>query len=294
LLIFINKEKNAPEETEEGDINTSGNGSIMRNAAMPLYYRDNINDCLLFAAKQSKTTHQGIEAYECCRLLSYVVIKAMKLPRSTGKEILEELYEFQADPTTIKTTKDPSTISIIQLARSKASDNKDCNWNWKDPKFKYSPTRSQQQPGYIGSYAMDALAMSFHCIYHTESFEGALMKCANYRGDSDSVCAVTGQIAGAIYGWSKIPKFWVDQILLWDKDDFILLRGYKLFHRRPCKNKQNVIVNVNPQVIPQVNPQVNFIVNENPRVFDDPAEETRSSLPPPNQEEEINNDHSIN
>jgi ADP-ribosylglycohydrolase len=245
---FINKEKNAPEETEEGDINTSGNGSIMRNAAVPIYYKDNLTDALLYAAKQSKTTHQGTEAYECCRLLSYVVIKAMKNPGSTGKTILEDLYEFQADSETIKTAKDTSLISIIQLARSKTGDNKDSNWNWKELKFKYSPTRSQQQPGYIGSYAMDALAMSFHCIYHTDTFEAALMKCANYRGDSDSVCAVTGQIAGAIYGWSKIPKYWVDQILQWDKDDFILLRGYKLFHKHP--RKYNTIIN--PQQI--INP----------------------------------------
>jgi len=235
---YINKESNAPEETQEGDVQTSGNGSIMRNAAIPLYYKDNLSDALTFASKQSKTTHQGIEAYECCRLLSYVVIKSLKERGSTAKQILDSLYNFEADPATIKSYKDPSLVTIIQLACSKPSNDKDYNWNWKDPHYRYSPTRSAQQPGYIGSYAMDALAMSFHCVYFTDSFEAALMKCANYRGDSDSVCAVTGQIAGAIYGWSKIPTFWVQQILKWDKDDFILLRGYKLFHRRPQKHQE--------------------------------------------------------
>lgn len=233
---FINKETDPPEETKEGDNQTSGNGSIMRNGAVPLFCKDNLQEALEYAEKQSKTTHQGIEAYECCRLLTYVVFKAMNSPPgSSAKDILEELNQFTPHPDTVHHfNNDLSKISICNLALSKTGEKE--NWNWKHPHFQYSPTRSSQQPGYIGSYAMDAMAMSFHCVYHTNTFEEALMKCANYRGDSDSVCAVTGQIAGAIYGWSKIPTNWVDTILHWDKDDFILLRGYKLLHRSPLKN----------------------------------------------------------
>lgn len=55
---------------------------------------------------------------------------------------------------------------------------------------------ARNQPGYIGSYAMDGLAMALHCVWTTTNFKDALLKCANLRGDSDSVCAVVGQIAG--------------------------------------------------------------------------------------------------
>lgn len=48
--------------------------------------------------------------------------------------------------------------------------------------------------------------MALHCVYSTTSFSEALIKCANLRGDSDSVCAVAGQIAGAFYGFQAIPK----------------------------------------------------------------------------------------
>jgi len=228
-----------PEETKQGDTATSGNGSIMRNGGIPLYYKDNLENALLYASKQSKTTHQGIEAYECCRLLTFVVIKAIKKPSAGAKFILEDLSDFKAEEKTIKAFPDIEFVSIIQLARSHQSDNPDANWNWKDPLYRYSPTRAKQQPGYIGSYAMDALAMALHCVYHTESFEAALMKCANFRGDSDSVCAVVGQIAGAIYGWNRIPGPWVSAVLHWDNDDFILLRGYKLFYNRPRVNQDS-------------------------------------------------------
>jgi ADP-ribosyl-[dinitrogen reductase] hydrolase len=58
--------------------------------------------------------------------------------------------------------------SVTCLAGSKAEEeheeNKgmdlaERNWNWRDPDFRWAPTRSKMQPGYIGSYAMDCLAM---------------------------------------------------------------------------------------------------------------------------------------
>ena len=52
-------------------------------------------------------------------------------------------------------------------------------WNWKDEKFQYSPTRTAKNPGYVGGYACDNLAMSLHCIYHTDSYETAVLRCIN-------------------------------------------------------------------------------------------------------------------
>lgn len=58
--------------------------------------------------------------------------------------------------------------------------------------------------------------MALHCLYTTNSFAEATLKAANLRGDSDSVCAVTGQLAGALYGASAIPPDWLDCIRKWD------------------------------------------------------------------------------
>ena len=84
-------------------------------------------------------------------------------------------------------------------------------------------------PGYIGSYCMDAMAMALHVVYTTNSFEDAIIKVVNLRGDSDSVGAVVGQIAGAYYGFKKIPIEWIKVIEKWDKQE-IALRGYMLCH----------------------------------------------------------------
>ena len=41
-------------------------------------------------------------------------------------------------------------------------------WSWKRDDFAYSPKRSSEQPGYIGSYCMDGLAMALHCVWTTQ------------------------------------------------------------------------------------------------------------------------------
>eukprot|EP01127_Copromyxa_protea_P024769 TRINITY_DN9938_c0_g1_i3.p1 TRINITY_DN9938_c0_g1~~TRINITY_DN9938_c0_g1_i3.p1 ORF type:complete len:358 (-),score=36.29 TRINITY_DN9938_c0_g1_i3:25-1098(-) len=218
--------------TCEGDKMTSGNGSIMRNAAIPLFYFNDKEKALRVARKQSKTTHQGYEARECCRLLTYICMKGIEQGASASKvSVLGDLSEFQT-----------TQYSVFCLANSKKeekhADNKgmdleDRNWDWKDPNFRFSVTRARRQPGYIGSYCMDALAMALHCVWTTNDFFSALIKCVNMRGDSDSFGSVSAQIAGSIYGLQGIPKFWLRTVCKWDPDYNIPLRAYKLFTHRP-------------------------------------------------------------
>ncbi|KAL0480919.1 hypothetical protein AKO1_013587 [Acrasis kona] len=65
--------------TLSGDLNTSGNGSVMRNSAIPIfYYKYGLDAAMKAAYEQSKTTHQGDEAAELCRLLTFVCFKGIQ------------------------------------------------------------------------------------------------------------------------------------------------------------------------------------------------------------------------
>jgi len=103
------------------------------------------------------------------------------------------------------------------------------NWNWKADDFRYSEKRAKSNPGYIGSYAMDALAMSFHILWSTTSFSEALLKAVNLRGDADTVGAIVGQIAGIFYGCSHIPASWKKTVTQWDNHE-IAYRAYRLYN----------------------------------------------------------------
>jgi len=102
------------------------------------------------------------------------------------------------------------------------------NWNWKTDEFKYSPYRVESNPTYIGSYAMDGLAMALHILWTTTSFSEAILKAVNLRGDADTVAAIVGQIAGCFYGCSQIPNEWKECVAQWDNHE-IALRALRLF-----------------------------------------------------------------
>ena len=214
-------------ETEAGDKNTSGNGSIMRNAAIPICFSYDMNLACEMARKQSLVTHQGIEAKECCSLLTFIIVKLLNGEKL--KDVLDNLG------TTFKT----ESKGVFHLANHKQEGNdENRNWDWTVKQYKYSPKRSHDKPGYVGSYAMDNMAMSLNTVYQTNSFEEALVRIVNIRGDADSVASVVGQIAGAYYDIETIPGDWIKAINKWDDGD-IALKGYML--ARLIEGKSSVV-----------------------------------------------------
>lgn len=67
--------------------------------------------------------------------------------------------------------------------------------------------------GYVVHTAQAAL----WAIQETNNFKDAILLAANLGDDADTVAAVTGQIAGAIYGYSAIPEEWINK-LCWEDE----------------------------------------------------------------------------
>jgi len=200
--------------TSAGDEFTSGNGSVMRNGALPLWFRDDLKAGMNAAYWQSRTTHRGEEAAELCRLLTFICVKFIN---GEGRGLLDDMSGFKSPLYTV-------TCLANGECEEPHRDNshrifgglENRRWNWRAPNFQYCRARALEQPGYIGSYAMDNVSMALHCVYTTGSFAEATLKAANLRGDSDSVAAVVGQIAGALYGASTIPEDWLSRVRRWD------------------------------------------------------------------------------
>jgi ADP-ribosyl-[dinitrogen reductase] hydrolase len=47
----------------------------MRLAPVSIAFRHNIEETLYYSACSSRTTHNGDEAKECCRLLSWILVR---------------------------------------------------------------------------------------------------------------------------------------------------------------------------------------------------------------------------
>jgi ADP-ribosyl-[dinitrogen reductase] hydrolase len=64
---------------------------------------------------------------------------------------------------------------------------------------------------------MGCYASAWQSVCATESFEDAVVHAINKGGDADTVGAVTGMIAGRLYGYDSIPQRWIDALVDHDK-----------------------------------------------------------------------------
>ena len=61
-------------------------------------------------------------------------------------------------------------------------------------------------------YVVDTLEAAVWGLITTNSFDKALLKIVNLGGDTDSIAAVAGGLAGLFYGCDAIPADWLKVI----------------------------------------------------------------------------------
>ena len=67
-------------------------------------------------------------------------------------------------------------------------------------------------------YVVDTLEAALWCVLTTSDYESAVLKAVNLGKDTDTVAAVAGGLAGALYGYDAIPEKWRNPLL---KRDYI-------------------------------------------------------------------------
>ncbi|MFS0781887.1 ADP-ribosylglycohydrolase family protein [Bacillus sp. 1P06AnD] len=87
------------------------------------------------------------------------------------------------------------------------------------------------------AYVVDTLEACFWCLLTTGSFREALIAAVELGEDTDTIAALTGGLAGILYGGSQIPEDWLSTI---PRKDEILEVAAALYHR--CEqNKYQLI-----------------------------------------------------
>lgn len=165
------------------DPHSAGNGSLMRLSPVALRYWDDRALLDAAAAEQSRTTHGAETAVDACRGFAALLADAI-----SGKAKADLLAPRSFDGTT--------EISRI-LAGS---------WRGK-------AREEISSSGYVAS-TMEAALWS---VARTSDFRGAVLLAANLADDADTVAAVTGQLAGALYGLGGIPDEWLGRVAWKDR-----------------------------------------------------------------------------
>jgi ADP-ribosyl-[dinitrogen reductase] hydrolase len=63
-----------------------------------------------------------------------------------------------------------------------------------------------------GGYVLHTLEASIWCLLTTESYSQAVLKAVNLGFDADTTAAVTGGLAGLLYGFESIPENWRSEL----------------------------------------------------------------------------------
>lgn len=58
-------------------------------------------------------------------------------------------------------------------------------------------------------WVYDSTICALRCVAETKTFESAVVQAANLGGDADTIAAIAGGLAGAIYGYEAIPTRWI-------------------------------------------------------------------------------------
>lgn len=76
-------------------------------------------------------------------------------------------------------------------------------------------------------------------VQSTTSLEDAIIGAVNHGGDADTIAAITGSFAGALYGFEAIPQRWIDQLdpnVKSDLDKYAKL--FEKINKKVCTNSK--------------------------------------------------------
>lgn len=160
---------------------SAGNGSLMRLAPVAIRHwhdRERLSDV---AARQSSTTHAAPAAVAAC--VGYADLLADAI---AGKSRSKVLAAAQAHAR----CSDPVIADILA-------------GSWR------GQARSDiRSSGYVAH----SLEAALWCVGRTGGFAEAVLLAANLGDDADTTAAITGQLAGALYGASGIPSEWLARL----------------------------------------------------------------------------------
>lgn len=169
----------------EDDPKWSGNGSIMRLAPVPIVFH-NTSQLAEYAADSSATTHGSDQCKESCVYMAEIL--AGFINGKSKEEVLRPDF-----------TKKPSIIMVEKIRQGR-----------------FKPADAHVEGS---GWVIDSLNAALWAFWNSDSFEEAVLKAVNLGDDADTTGAVCGQIAGAYYGYSKIPASLIDGLARKDMID---------------------------------------------------------------------------
>jgi len=184
---------------------SNGNGSLMRILPLSFYLEKmKKEEQFEITHKVSRITHGHLRSQMACGIYIQIAINLLKedppeIAYKKAKEISLDYY-----------SREPYVYELKHFDRILKSD------------IRKLPLDLIKSTGYV----IDTLEASLWSFLNSKTFKDAVLTAVNLGGDTDTIGAVTGGLAGIYYGYSAIPKDWVKKIA---KVDEIIELSERLF-----------------------------------------------------------------
>lgn len=162
---------------------SAGNGSIMRLAPVAMRWHMDPAAAGRAAEAQSRTTHAAAECLDACHLMTHMLIAL-----ADGAGLMAALRDA---PT-------PFGTRIGTL---------------RDGGFARMPREEIRSSGYV----LHTLEAALWAVHGANDPREALLRAVNLGDDADTVGAVAGQFAGAIWGAGGLPQDWLARLAWRDR-----------------------------------------------------------------------------
>ena len=169
----------------------SGNGSIMRLAPVPIHYAGlfagQVHELIGFCIDSSRPTHGSDQCLSACAYFGLVL--AGLINGVDRDEVLDPKWEHL--------TKLKQQITLHPEVAEVAA----------------GSFREKNPPDVVGSgYVVKSLEAALWAFLDAKDFREAVLKAVNLGDDADTTGAICGQLVGAYWGESGIPKEWLEKL----------------------------------------------------------------------------------
>lgn len=176
-------ERDGIAEAGSDDPDAAGNGSLMRLAPIAIRWWRDSETAASEARRQSETTHRAPMVLQCCEVFAQILCDAI----ASG---------HRDDVLRSRRWKGSHALQDVLAG------------GWRE--------RSRAEIGSSG-YVFHSFQAAMWCVGNAQNFRQAVLTAANLGDDADTTAAITGQLAGAIWGLAGIPEDWVRHLAWRDR-----------------------------------------------------------------------------
>lgn len=179
-----------PEFSGGFEISSNGNGSLMRILPLLFYIKDKpIEERYTIAKQVSSITHGHIRSVIAC---FYYLEFARHLLNGNDLTYIYSLLKLEISDFLKSKEINKDEIAIFDRLL-----NEDI--------YKLAEHEIQST-----GYVVHTLEASLWCLMTTTSYKEAVLKAVNLGDDTDTTAAITGGLAGLLYGYENIPEQWLN------------------------------------------------------------------------------------